>query len=283
MRCDARSRARKPRHDARACRANTQRALHFIKNGDLSLAFERRGTGPRALLFAHGWISSRRMFHDVVDRLDLTRVTASLMDFRGMGLSDRSHFGHDLEGYASDLRAALAATPGDVELIAHSMGAKVAQYVALDPPPNLRRLVLVAPGSAHAYPTNATHRKLTEAAFGSRERIEQFQRAAMTRAVSAESMERIVDDALLAERNAWFGWYDTGRLTDFSARLAAIALPTLVVAGERDPLAPPARVRREVGGGIRGSRFLSLRDVGHNVPIEAATELAQIIERLPPL
>ena len=223
------------------------------------------------------------MFYDVVDRLDPTLVSASLLDFRGMGLSDRSERGHDLEGYASDLRVALAASGDDVELIAHSMGGKVAQYVALDPPPNLRRLILVAPGSANAHPTGAAHRRLTEEAYGSRERIARFQRGAMTRDVSAETMERIVDDALLAERNAWFGWYDTGRVVDFSARLGEIALPALVVAGERDPLAPPARLRREVAAGIHGSRFLSLRDVGHNIPIEAATELAQIIERLPPI
>ena len=255
----------------------------FIKNGDLSLTLERRGTGPRHLLFVHGWISSRRMYYDVIDRFDPMQITASLLDFRGMGLSDRSATGHDLAGYASDLRAALAAATGDIELVAHSMGGKVAQYVALDPPPNLKRLILIAPGSAHAHATTGAHRRLTELAYGSRDRIEQFQRAAMTRSVPPDTMQRIVDDALLAERNAWFGWYDTGRLTDFSARLGEIAVPTLIVAGERDPLAPPARLRREVASAIAGSRYLSLRDVGHNIPIEAPVELAQIIERLPPI
>lgn len=255
----------------------------FIKNGELSLMLERRGTGPRTLLFAHGWISSRRMFYDVVERLDPLAISSFLLDFHGAGLSDRSPAGHDLEGYASDMRAALATLSGDVELIAHSMGGKVAQYVALDPPPNLARLVLVAPGAAKAMPATEAHRKLSAAAYGSRERIEAFQRAAMTRRISLEAVERIVDDALIAERPAWFDWYETGRLTDFSARLAEIRTPALVVAGERDPLAPPARLRRDVAGAIPGAHLLTLKDVGHNIPVEAPRELAQIIERLPPV
>jgi pimeloyl-ACP methyl ester carboxylesterase len=163
------------------------------------------------------------------------------------------------------------------------MGGKVAQYVALDPPPNLKRLVLIAPGSARPLPATAAHRKLAEAAYGSRERIERFQRAAMTRALSPTAIERIVDDALVADRHAWFDWYDTGRLADFSSRLSEIAIPTLVIAGERDPLAPPARLRREVASAIPGAHFLTLKDVGHNIAIEAPHELAQIVQRLPPL
>ncbi len=253
----------------------------FIRNGDLALALERRGTGPRTLLFVHGWISSRRMFYDVVAHLDLAKASCYLLDFRGCGLSDRVRFGHDLDGYASDLRAALATLGPGVEIVAHSMGGKVAQYVALDPPPNLRRLVLVAPGSARAHPASDAHRRAAEAAFGSRERIERFQRAAMVRDVEIETMQRIVDDALVAQYEAWFDWYDTGRLADFSDRLSAIALPTLVVAGDRDPLAPPERLRREVVSAIAGAHLLSFRDAGHNLAIEVPRELALTIERLP--
>ena len=81
----------------------------------------------------------------------------------------------------------------------------------------------------------------------------------------------------------WFDWYETGRLSDFSARLATIAVPTLVVAGERDRLAPPARLRRDVANAIPGAHFLTLEDVGHNIAVEAPHELAQIVARLPPL
>ncbi len=254
--------------------------MRYIDNGGVSLALETRGAGPHRLLFAHGWISSRRMFYEVTARLDPAQYTSYLLDFRGAGLSDRPAQGHDLFGYASDLRAAIDAVGGTVDLIAHSMGGKVAQYVAIEPPTHLRRLVLVAPGTARAYASSSRHRALAEAAFGSRVRIEQFQRAAMIRDIAPDAMERLIDDALVAQRESWFGWYDRGRAIDFSDRVGGIALPTIVVAGSRDPLTSTARLRRDVAGAIPGAVFVSLRDVGHNIPVEVPTELAGIIERL---
>jgi pimeloyl-ACP methyl ester carboxylesterase len=253
--------------------------IRFVDNGDVTLALEVRGHGPRALLFAHGWISGRRMWYDVAERLDPARFTAYLMDFRGAGLSDRPLEGHDLDGYASDLRAALEAV-GPAVVVAHSMGGKIAQYVATERPANLERLVLVAPGTAYAYAMNPKHRALAEAAFGSRKRIERFQRAAMTREVAPEVMERIVSDALLSQREAWFGWYDKGRTADFSARLDRIATKTVVVAGENDPLAPPQRVKRDVVERIDGALFVNLRRAGHNLPVETPDEIAGVVERV---
>ena len=253
--------------------------IRFVENGDVTLALEVRGRGPRTLLFAHGWISGRRMWYDVADRLDPERFTSYLLDFRGAGLSDRPLDGHDLEGYASDLRAALDAV-GPAAVVAHSMGGKIAQFVATERPAALERLVLVAPGTAHAYAMHAKHRALAEAAFGSRARIERFQRAAMTRAVAPDVMDRIVSDALLAQREAWFGWYDRGRTADFADRLDRIATPTVVVAGSNDPLAPPARVRRDVANRIAGAVFIELRNAGHNLPVEMPDEIAGVLDRV---
>jgi pimeloyl-ACP methyl ester carboxylesterase len=252
--------------------------IRYLDNDGVTLAVETRGTGPRALLFAHGWISARRMWWDVVERLDLERFTAHLLDFRGSGLSDRPLAGHDLDGYASDLRAALAHL-GPAAVVAHSMGGKVAQYVATDAPPQLERLVLVTPGTARAYGSNAKHRTLTEGAFGSRRKIERFQRAAMVREIPPEAMERIVDDALVAQREAWFGWYDRGRSADFTERLDRIAVPTIVVAGENDPLVPPASAQRDVAERIAGALFVKLRGAGHNLPVETPDEIAGVIAR----
>jgi pimeloyl-ACP methyl ester carboxylesterase len=253
--------------------------MPYIRNGDVSLALESRGNGATHLLFAHGWISSRRMWFDVAARLDLSRYTLHLLDFRGAGLSDRPSEGHDLEGYASDLRAALATIDAPVALVAHSMGGKIAQYVALTPPANLRRLVLVAPGSARAVPLDERHRALAERAFGSRERIARFQRGAMVRPIPEESFERIISDALVAQREAWFRWYDHGRTADFTDRLGEITLPVIVLGADKDPLAPPERLRRNVVEPIAGALSVTLRGVGHNIPVEAPDELVGLIDR----
>jgi len=252
--------------------------LTFIANGGVRLCLERRGRGPRHVLFAHGWISSRRMWYDVIDRVDLERTTVHLLDFRGCGLSDRPLEGHDVEGYASDLRAALAAVGEPLTLVGHSMGGRIAQYVAAEAPENLTRLILVAPGSAKPIRVPSKRRQLALAAYGSRERIERFQLAAMAKAVAPQSMLRIVDDALLCQFEHWMEIFETGR-TDFAARLTSIDVPALAIAGEKDPLAPPERVKKDVTAAIAGSLLVVLRGCGHNLPIEAPKEIAAAILR----
>jgi pimeloyl-ACP methyl ester carboxylesterase len=254
----------------------------FIDNRGVRLCCERRGSGSRHVLFAHGWISSRRMWYDVAQRLDPSMYTLDLLDFRGCGLSDRPSAGHDLGGYTSDLRSALASIDAPVTLVGHSMGGKLAQYIASERPANLARLILVAPGTAKASRFPEKHRQLTLDAYGSRERIQRFQRAAMAREPEPASMERTVDDALVAQYEHWIGWYDRGRGVDFMDRLPAIDVPTLVIAGAKDPIASSARVKRDTAEAITGALFVLLRDAGHNLPIETPQEISGAVERFVP-
>ena len=252
----------------------------YITNGDVQLALERHGDGPRHLLFAHGWISSRRMWDGVVALLG-SEYTAWSFDFRGCGESDRPREGHDLDGYASDLRAAISAVGEPLMLVAHSMGGRLAQYVASsDPPPALLRLLLVAPGVALANVPIPRHRALTERAFGSRRRIEAFQRGAMVRELDSAVMDRLIEDALIAQYEHWFGWYDRGRAVNFSERLAKIRLPVDVLAGAGDPLIAAGRLERELLARIPGSRLEFVRGAGHNLPVEAPGEVHYAIEAL---
>lgn len=251
--------------------------LEFIDNGGVSLCVERRGTGPRHVLMLHGWISARRMWYDVADRLDPQLFTLHLLDFRGNGLSDRPEHGHDLHGYVSDARAVLASIEGPVLLAGHSMGGKVAQFLASQRPRNLEKLLLVAPGTASGGRPNERHRAAALQTFGSRAKIEAFQRAAMARTLEPAVMQRIVDDALVSQREHWYGWYDNGRFAEFTERLKAIDVPTLCIGGAKDPLVPPSRLRRDVAAAISGCLLVTLREAGHNLPVETPGEIAQAV------
>lgn len=219
------------------------------------------------------------MWYEVVRRLDSSAFTMHLLDVRGCGLSDRPREGHDLDGYASDLRAALDAMTQPVTLVGHSMGGKLAQYVAAERPPKLERLILAAPGTAGASRTSEQHRALMLDVYGYRDRIERFQRAAMRRAPSPEAIERIVEDALVASYEHWIGWYDNGRTHEFMERLRAIAVPVLAIAGAADPLVSVSRIKRDVVEAIDGALFVMLRDCGHNLPIEAPDDVAEAVRR----
>lgn len=251
--------------------------IEFVDNAGVQLCIEPRGEGARHVLFLHGWISARRMWYDVADRLDRDRFTLHMLDFRGNGLSDRPEHGHDLLGYVSDARAALAQIDAPVVLVGHSMGGKVAQYLASERPANLEKLLLVAPGTASGGRPSERHRVSALQTYGSRAKIEAFQRAAMARTLEPAVMERIVEDALVSQREHWYGWYDHGRFAEFMERLGNINIPTLCIGGAKDPLVPPARLKRDVAQAIPGSLLVTLRDAGHNLPVEAPTEIAQAI------
>lgn len=240
---------------------------------------EDRGSGPVHVLFLHGWISARRMWYDVVERLDPERFTMHLLDFRGCGLSDRPMDGHNLEGYATDARAAIEAIGEPVIVAGHSMGGKIAQYIAAERLAHVRKLILVAPGTAKGGSGTQRQRERALGAFGSRTKIEAFQRAAMGIDVSPQTMQRIVDDALTVQHESWYGWYDNGRFADFFDRLQSIEVPALCVGGGKDPLIPPSRLKREVAQPIRGSLLVTLRDAGHNLPVEMPDEIASAVAR----
>ena len=256
-----------------------QFARYSIIHGDLQLLGKQRLTGPLHVVFAHGWISSRRMWHDVLMRL-APALSATAFDFHGCGESDRSLTGHDLIGYAADLRAVIASITGPVVVVAHSMGARIAQYIALTPPENLTGLVLVAPGVATSTVTVPRHRELTVRAWGSRRRLMAFQKGAMKQEIDAVAFERIVDDALIAQREHWFGWYDDGRSRDFSADLASVRLPVRVIAGADDPLIPVGRVQREVIDRFSDARLVVVGNAGHNLAVEAPDEVLAVIHAL---
>lgn len=251
--------------------------LEFIDNGGVQLCVERRGSGAVHVLFLHGWISARRMWYEVADRLDLLQFTLHLLDFRGNGLSDRPASGHDLAGYVSDARAALTSIDAPAIVAAHSMGGKVVQYLAAEHPANLAKLVLVAPGTAAGGRSTERHRTSALETYGSRARIEAFQRAAMARTLDSHVLERIVEDALVSQREHWEGWYDNGRYAEFKERLALIDVPVLCIGGDKDPLVPPSRLKREVAQAIPGCVSVTLKNAGHNLPVEAPTEIASAI------
>ncbi|MHB8462964.1 MAG: alpha/beta fold hydrolase, partial [Vulcanimicrobiaceae bacterium] len=235
--------------------------------------------GAEQLVFCHGWISSRRMFADLIGRLDTAQFTAHLMDFRGCGLSDRVDSGHDLAGYASDLRAVLASISGEITIVAHSMGARVAMVVAAEQPQGLRRLILLAPGSPLSVRVDPRHHAMMAQAYGMRSRLVSFIAGSMSARVEPDVLERLVDDALVAQREHWFGWYDQGRREDIVHLLPSIAVPTLILAGSRDPLVSASMLKRTLAPAIGGASLIQLKNVGHNLPVEAPGDVCEAIAR----
>jgi pimeloyl-ACP methyl ester carboxylesterase len=164
-----------------------------------------------------------------------------------------------------------------IDLLGHSIGGMPAQEFALRFPERVRALVLYA----------------TTPAFGGRdpsfaeaflaERLAPLDAGKDMRALAAESIapmlrpgtpEPLVREATEAMAAVPQDAYRaTVRcLTTFNRRddLGRIAAPTLLIAGEKDPLAPPRTMER-MRDAIRGARLVVLPGTGHLAHLEDPT------------
>jgi pimeloyl-ACP methyl ester carboxylesterase len=113
---------------------------------DIELAYEVRGSGPVVLFVAGTGYPGATWLPDIVDLLvsDYTVVT---FDHRGTGKTPGSPQLYSTRQFAADaldLLAFLDAAPAHV--VGHSMGGRVAQWMALDGPSQVKSLVLAATG-----------------------------------------------------------------------------------------------------------------------------------------
>ena len=119
----------------------------------IDLSYQVRGTGPRDLLFMHGWAGSGEYFNRLIDHLDLSRVRAITYDMRGHGDSDKPDMELSLDRLARDgLTVADAVGASTFVTVGFSMSGKFAQYLAVLEPTRVEGLILVAGAPAAEIP-----------------------------------------------------------------------------------------------------------------------------------
>lgn len=112
---------------------------------DVEIFHEERGTG-RPLVLLHGLNDSHRSWRAVLPALAETRRVL-IPDLPGCGLSGRPDASYALDWQAHVMSAWLDALGlDDVDMVGHSYGGGVAQYMLLLRPQRIRRLALVAAG-----------------------------------------------------------------------------------------------------------------------------------------
>lgn len=113
---------------------------------DIPIAYELVGSGYPIVLVAGTGYPGATWFPELVDRL-AARHTVLTYDHRGTGGTPSTPERYSTRGFAADavaLMDALALPAAYV--VGHSMGGRVAQWMALDHPERVRSLVLAATG-----------------------------------------------------------------------------------------------------------------------------------------
>ncbi|WP_175975720.1 alpha/beta hydrolase [Burkholderia sp. BCC1047] len=237
------------------------------------------GQGDPALVFLHYYGGSSRTWQRVTDQLS-SRYRTVATDHRGWGKSDAPADGYGIADLAADAEGVIE-TLGlqRYVLVGHSMGGKVAQFIASRRPNGLQGLVLVAPSPPSPMLLSAEERATLTGAYQSRESVEFVIDHVLTaKPLDAACREMVIEDSLKAAPQAKAAWPEVAMREDISAAVTSIDVPTIVISGELDQVDRVVTLRTELLPRIPQATMHILPGVGHLAPLEAPTEVARLIE-----
>jgi non-heme chloroperoxidase len=249
-------------------------------NDGVSLAYRVFGNGRRTVLALHGWggAGSGHSWRDVISHLDLTDLRIIAIDLRGHGESDRPDTGFTLERFASDILA----VADDVRAqkfvtIGYSMGGRWAQWVSSRFPARVLGQILISPAPAMALPLGEELLESWMRDTADRQKFEPWVRQFTCEPLPEEIVDAYFNDV---SRATYVAKRETFRMCcrdDFSHAVGSTLAPTLVIAGNQDPILSPEFLRQEVVARIAGAR-LARMDCGHEIPAERPAQAAALIE-----
>ncbi len=180
----------------------------------------------------------------VIDGL-ARRVRVVAVDNRGSGQSDKPDIPYTIEMMSDDAASLVTELGlGAAHVLGHSMGGRIAMDLALRHPECVKSLVLV---STSAHPPRGTRRRVR--ALGAF-----WRRNPLLQRLDKHPQPYY---AFLRQFTASMGY-------DATTRLQEIRVPTLLLQGTRDRLAP-LPLAEEMHSRIRGSRMETMRG-GHLLP-----------------
>lgn len=240
------------------------------------LYYEERGSGPEALVFAHGLLWSGRMFDAQVEAFS-DRYRCVTFDFRGQGKSRITESGYDMDtltGDAAALIEALGCAP--CHFAGLSMGGFVGQRLAIRHPHLLRSLTLLETSSDPEPAENVgRYRMLNFIArwFGFRmvaDRVmpimfgEKFLNDPDRAVQKRELRQRLISNHRIGTTRAVRGVIERDGIHD---QLHRIEMPTLILIGDQDVATVPAK-SEPMRQRIEGSKLVVIPGAGHTSTIE---------------
>ena len=243
-----------------------------VTGAGATLAVHVRGVGP-PVLFVHGFPLDHAMWSHQLAALDGWRCIAP--DLRGAGDSDVPSQDYTMGRYADDLRAACDALDvADAVCCGFSMGGYVLFEFLRRYRSRVRALVLcdTRPEADTAEGKRARDENAAlvehDGVGALADRVVPKLFGATTRAGRPALVEQVGEMALRQPAAGVIGALRAMRdRPDSTALLSGITVPTLVVHGAEDEVAPPA-IARAMAARIPGARYVELGGAGHLAPLE---------------
>lgn len=248
--------------------------MSAVPPGGVTLAYDDAGSG-RAVLFVHGWPLDRTIWLGQLGGL-ATHARCIVPDLRGFGGSVGDAGGDvTIDDHADDLVRLLdtLAIPRAI-VCGLSMGGYIALALLARHPSRVNGLILAdTRASADSAEQRAT-----------RERLIAFVQAQGVAALADQQLEKMVGATTRAARpelcdmlRGMMAAAPARSVTgaqramlmrrDWTAALASITVPTLVVAGAEDAIMPVAE-QRAMAAAIPGALWVEVPGAGHVAPFE---------------
>jgi len=251
-----------------------------IQANGIRIHVSEQGDGERTVVFLHYWGGSSRTWQFVTEELsDAYRIVAT--DHRGWGHSDAPEGGYRIADLADDAQGVIEGLGlSRYVLVGHSMGGKVAQLLASRRLRGLEGLVLVAPSPPSPMALSDEQRAVLVSAYDSRESVGWVLDHVLTGSpLAAERREQVIEDSLRGAPQAKAAWPNVAMREDITADVAAIDVPVLVIAGERDQVDRLETLQAELLPRIPHAHLEVLPGIGHLSPLEAPSAVAAAIRR----
>lgn len=259
-----------------------------IENQGCQLAYTVEGTGSPVLLIQGVGLHGSGWQPQVAGLA--SQYSCLSFDNRGIGNSHPLGKSLSVEQMAADAQALINAQGWDsAHVVGHSLGGLIALELALKARPQVRSLSLLC---TFAKGRDAISFSPGMIWIGLRSRVgtKRMRRQAFLKLVMPPTFLAQTNGDLLAEKlKPIFGHDLADQPPVVMKQLAAMSkhdltphlgelsgLPTLIVAAQHDPIAPP-RVGRAMAAKIPNSRYIEIPDASHGVTIQCADHINALL------
>ena len=244
----------------------------------VAIEYSSYGSGPLTLVFLHGWGNGASAWDDfITTRMNFAGLRCVAVSYRGHGGSDAAQTGYTHERFARDIFAvADAVGTSQFVMVGFSMAAKFGRYMAHLSPARVLGQVLIAPVGPEKLdlPREALDSWLEAAPYPARFR--EILLPFTKQPIREDLLDIYCRNVSLASRAGLVGTIDMF-YESIENEVRNIRTPTLIIAGEGDPLFNAEYINKRVLPTTPGARAVFL-PCGHEIPFEMPSETGWLIE-----
>lgn len=255
--------------------------MHHVTTADNTTLYVKDWGAGRPVILLSGWPFSSDIWDDQAMAIAGSGYRVIAYDRRGFGRSSQPWGGYDYNTLADDLASVIAQTGAvDATLVGFSMGGgEVARYMSRHGGKSVIKAALVSSIVPCMLQSDSNPSGVAQSTFdGMAEKMRTdraqffhvffkdfFGVSLLAHPVSSELIDWARNQAMQASLRATLECAKSFATTDFRGELTAFKLPTLIIHGTDDTIAPIAATARPAYDGIAQSKLIEYEGAPHGI------------------